>query len=150
MENFMWIIWLGIFVLAIVIEALTADLVTIWFAFGGVIALVISFIPGVNWWIELIVFMVISVATLLCLRPIATKLLKRNIVSSNVDEMIHKKGKMIKGCDELNHGEVKINGVIWTAYSADEKTPIPEDAMVEVLAIEGNKLVVKEIKKEEK
>ena len=146
MENFMWIIWLGIFVLAIVIEALTADLVTIWFAFGGVIALVISFIPGVNWWIELIVFMVISVATLLCLRPIATKLLKRNIVSSNVDEMIHKKGKMIKGCDELNHGEVKINGVIWTAISSDEHQAIKEGTLVEVLAVDGNKLVVKEIK----
>lgn len=146
MENFMWIIWLGIFVLAIVIEALTADLVTIWFAFGGVIALVISFIPGVSWWIELIVFMVISVATLLCLRPIATKLLKRNIVSSNVDEMIHKKGKMIKGCDELNHGEVKINGVIWTAISSDEHQDIKEGTLVEVLAVDGNKLVVKEIK----
>ena len=146
MENFMWIIWLGIFVLAIVIEALTADLVTIWFAFGGVIALVISFIPGVNWWIELIVFMVISVVTLLCLRPIATKLLKRNIVSSNVDEMIHKKGKMIKGCDELNHGEVKINGVIWTAISSDEHQDIKEGTLVEVLAVDGNKLVVKEIK----
>ena len=146
MENFMWIIWLGIFVLAIIIEALTADLVTIWFAFGGVIALVISFIPGVNWWIELIVFMVISMATLLCLRPIATKLLKRNIVSSNVDEMIHKKGKMIKGCDELNHGEVKINGVIWTAISSDEHQDIKEGTLVEVLAVDGNKLVVKEIK----
>jgi phage terminase large subunit-like protein len=74
--------------------------------------------------------MVISVATLLCLRPIATKLLKRNIVSSNVDEMIHKKGKMIKGCDELNHGEVKINGVIWTAISSDEHQDIKEGTLV--------------------
>lgn len=146
MENYMWIIWLGIFVLAIVIEALTADLVTIWFAIGGVIALIISFIPGVQWWIEIIVFMVISVATLLCLRPIATKLLKRNIVSSNVDEMIHKKGKMIKGCDEINHGEVKINGVVWTAISSDEHQAIKEGTLVEVLAVDGNKLVVKEVK----
>ena len=142
----MWIVWLGIFVLAIVIEAVTADLVTIWFAIGGVIALIISFIPGVQWWIEIIVFMVISVATLLCLRPIATKLLKRNIVSSNVDEMIHKKGKMIKGCDEINHGEVKINGVVWTAISSDEHQAIKEGTLVEVLAVDGNKLVVKEVK----
>lgn len=146
MESYMWIVWLGIFVLAIVIEAVTADLVTIWFAIGGVIALIISFIPGVQWWIEIIVFMVISVATLLCLRPIATKLLKRNIVSSNVDEMIHKKGKMIKGCDEINHGEVKINGVVWTAISSDEHQAIKEGTLVEVLAVDGNKLVVKEVK----
>lgn len=145
MENYMWIIWLGIFVLAIVIESLTADLVTIWFAFGGMIALIISFIPGVSWWIELIIFMVISVVSLLCLRPIASRLLKRNIVSSNVDEMIHKKGKMIKTCDEINHGEVKINGVVWTAISSDEHKVIKEGSVVEVLAVDGNKLVVKEV-----
>ncbi len=142
----MWIIWLAVFVIAIAIEAFTAELVTIWFALGGVIALIISFIPGAYWWIELIVFMVISVATLLCLRPLATKLLKRNLVKSNVDEMIHKKGKMIKTCDEINHGEVKINGVIWTAISAEEHQEIKEGTLVEVLAVDGNKLVVKEVK----
>ncbi len=141
----MWIIWLAIFVITIIIEAVTADLVTVWFALGGLVSLIISFIPGVAWWIELIVFFVISVAALLCLRPLATKLLKRNLVNSNVDEMIHKKGKMIKACDELNHGEVKINGVIWTAISADEHREIKEGSLVEVLAIDGNKLVVKEI-----
>lgn len=146
MENYMWIIWLGIFVLAIVIEALSAELITVWFALGGLIALIISFIPGVPWWVELIVFMVISVATLLCLRPLATRLLKRNIVNSNIDEMIHKKGKMIKACDQVNRGEVKINGVIWTAISSDEHQEIKEGALVEVLAVDGNKLVVKEIK----
>ncbi len=145
MENYMWIIWLGIFVLAIVIESLTAELVTIWFAVGGMIALIISFIPGVNWWIELIVFMVISVVSLLCLRPIVSRLLKRNIINSNVDEMIHKKGKMIKTCDEINHGEVKINGVVWTAISSDEHQVIKEGSVVEVLAVDGNKLVVKEV-----
>ena len=146
MEQYMWIIWLAIFVLAIVIESLSADLVTIWFALGGMIALIISFIPGVSWWIELIVFMVISVVTLLCLRPVATRLLKRNIVNSNIDEMIHKKGKMIKACDEINHGEVKINGVVWTAISSDEHQTIKEGSVVEVLAVDGNKLVVKEVK----
>ena len=150
MEAYMWIIWLGIFVLALIIEALGSELVSIWFASGALIALIVSFIPGAAWWIELIVFLVISVTTLLCLRPVIQKLMKRNIVNSNIDELIHKKGKMIKGCDELNHGEVKINGVIWTAYSNDEKTPILDGATVEVLAVEGNKLVVKEIKREEK
>ena len=150
MEAYMWIVWLAIFVLALIIEAFGSEIVSVWFAAGALVALIVSFIPGAAWWIELIVFLVISVTTLLCLRPLIRKLMKRNIVNSNVDEIIHKKGKMIKATDELNHGEVKINGVIWTAYSADEKTPIPEGAMVEVLAIEGNKLVVKEIKKEEK
>lgn len=146
MEAYMWIVWLGIFVLALVIEAISPELVSIWFAAGAIVSLIVSFIPGAAWWIELIIFIVISATTLLCLRPLIKKFMKRNIVNSNVDEMIHKKGKMIKGCDEYNHGEVKINGVIWTAQSSEEKTPISEGAQVEVLSIDGNKLIVKEVK----
>ena len=149
MEAYMWIIWLAIFIIALIIEALSPELVSLWFAAGAIISLIVSFIPGSQWWIQLIIFMCISITTLFCLRPLIKKFMKRSIVNSNVDELIHKKGKMIKGCDELNHGEVKINGVIWTAYSSDETIPIDKDALVEVLSIDGNKLIVKEIKKED-
>lgn len=146
MEEYMWAVWLGVFVLALIIEGFSPELVSIWFAAGALVSLIVSFIPGTSWWIELIIFAVISVATLLCLRPVIQKAFKRTTVSSNVDELIHKKGKMVKGCDEFNHGEVKIGGVLWTAYSTEEKKPINAGAVVEVLAIDGNKLVVREIK----
>ncbi|MCR5309503.1 MAG: NfeD family protein [Bacilli bacterium] len=146
MEAYMWVVWLVVFVGALIIEGMGSELVSIWFAAGSIVALIVSFIPEVAWWIQLIIFAVISVASLVCLRPIIHKALKRTVVSSNVDELIHKKGRMTKGCDEFNHGEVKIGGVLWTAYASDEKTPISEGATVEVLAIEGNKLVVKEVK----
>ena len=146
MEAYMWVVWLVVFVGALIIEGMGSELVSIWFAAGALVSLIVSFIPEVAWWIQLIIFAVISVASLVCLRPIIHKALKRTVVSSNVDELIHKKGKMTKGCDEFNHGEVRIGGVLWTAYASDEKTPISEGATVEVLAIEGNKLVVKEIK----
>ncbi|NLV28905.1 MAG: NfeD family protein [Erysipelotrichaceae bacterium] len=145
MEQYLWIIWLAIFVLAIVVESLSADLTSIWFAFGSIIALIISFIPGVAWWVQLIIFLVISILTLLCLRPLAKRLLKRNIVSSNIDEMAGKKGIMIKGYDELNRGEVKINDVIWTAINVDESAPIPAGTKVVVIAVNGNKLIVRSI-----
>ena len=144
----MWAIWLGVFIIALIIEALSPELVSVWFAAGALVSIIISLIPGAKWWIELIIFVVISITTLLCLRPLIQKFMKRNIVNSNVDEMVHKKGRMIKACDEINHGEVKINGVIWTACSADEKTPIKEGKLVEVLSVSGNKLIVKEYKED--
>ena len=64
MEQYMWIIWLALFVLMLVIEASGPALVSVWFSFGALIALIVSFIPGVSWWIELIVFTVVSAATL--------------------------------------------------------------------------------------
>jgi membrane protein implicated in regulation of membrane protease activity len=145
MEAYLWIIWLSIFVLAIIIEAITSDLTSIWFAGGAMIALIISFIPDVAWWVEVIVFIVISTVMILGLRPLAKKLLKTNITNSNVDEMAGKKGIMVKGYDELNHGEVKINDVVWTAISADESKAIPQGTKVVVVAVNGNKLIVRPI-----
>ena len=147
MEQYMWIIWLVVFVLAVVIEATTAELVSIFFAAGSIIALIISFIPGVDWWVQLIVFVVISGVSLLSLRPLVNKLLSKEKRNTNIDEMIGKKGLMIKGCDELNHGEIKVNGVIWTAVNVDESEPIRENEKVIIVAVNGNKLVVR---KEEK
>jgi len=145
MEAYLWIIWLSIFVLAIIIEAITSDLTSIWFAGGAMIALIISFIPGVAWWIQVIVFIVISTVMILGLRPLAKKLLKTNITSSNIDEMAGKKGIMLKGYDELNHGEVKINDVVWTAIGADESKAIAQGTKVVVVAVNGNKLIVRPI-----
>lgn len=143
MEQYMWIVWLVVFVVSIIIETTTAELVSIFFAAGAVVALIISFIPGVTWWIELVVFVVISAASLLGLRPLMNKFLKREKRDTNIDEMIGKKGIMIKGCDELNYGEIKVNGVIWTALNVDEKEPINEKEIVTIVAVKGNKLVVK-------
>jgi membrane protein implicated in regulation of membrane protease activity len=144
--DFMWIIWLSIFVVALVIEAIGTDLVSIWFAAGALVALILSLIPDVPWWVELIIFVVISLATLCCFRPLVHKYMRRNLVNSNIDEMVHKKGLLVAKIDLLHHGEVKINDVIWTAIADEEKVSIPVGATVEVLAVSGNKLIVREVK----
>lgn len=145
MTAYMWIIWLAIFVIALIVEAVTNDLVSVWFAFGSLVALIVSLIPNVEWWVQLIIFTVISIATLFALRPFLMKYMKRNAVNSNVDSLIHKKGKMTKPCDEFNHGEVKVDGIIWTAVSSDISEPIQDNTIVEIIGIDGNKLIVKPI-----
>ena len=144
-ETWMWAIWLGLFVLALVIEAVGTDLVSIWFAAGALTALIVSFIPGVDWWIQLIIFMAISIACLLCLRPLVHRYLRRDLVNSNIDEMKGKKGLWIEKIDLLHQGVCKINDVRWTAISANEKDKIPAGSTVEVLAVTGNKLIVKKV-----
>ena len=54
MEQWMWIIWLTIFVISLIIEAIGTDLVSVWFAFGALVSLIISF-TACPWWVELIV-----------------------------------------------------------------------------------------------
>ena len=100
MEQYMWIIWLSLFVLMIIIEASGPALISIWFAFGALISLIVSVIPGAPWWSELIIFIVISISTLLALRPIFKRYLKRNTVRTNVDSFIGKMASVIMGSTE--------------------------------------------------
>jgi len=148
MEAYLWIVWLSVLVLALIIEACTSELVSIWFGVGAVVPLILSFLPSVAWWIELIIFTVISFTTFLCLRPLLKKLIKRDHVDTNVDEMIGKKGIMTVGSSELDAGEVKINGVLWTAVNIKESEVIEKDTKVTVVAIKGNKLIVKKVKED--
>lgn len=142
METWMWTIWLSLFVLMLIIEALGTDLVTIWFAIGSLFALIVSLIPGVSWWIELIIFLVISLATLCLLRPLVHRYMRREIQHSNIDTIVGKKGLLIKQIDLLHQGEVKINDVIWTAIASKENEKISVGSIVTVLAVSGNKLIV--------
>lgn len=145
MEQYMWIVWLALFVIMLVVEALGPALVSVWFALGALIAMIISFIPGVTWWIEIVVFVVISIAAFFALRPISKRFIKRNEVKSNVDSLIGKKGYVIEKISFLNPGSCKIGDVVWTAVALNEKEEIEKDEVVEVVTIDGNKLIVKKV-----
>ena len=145
MEQYMWIIWLALFVIMLVIEGAGPGLVSIWFSFGALIALLVSFIPGVAWWIELIVFIVVSVATLLALRPVVRRFYKRNNIRTNVESFVGKRGYVIEDITLLKPGAIKIGDVSWTAIPIDKNAKILENEVIEVVAINGNKLVVKKV-----
>ena len=77
MVEYLWIVWLSVFVIGLIIETGTTELVSIFFSFGALIAMIISFIPGVEWWVQLIIFVVLSGASLAALRPIVKKYLNK-------------------------------------------------------------------------
>ena len=144
-EQYMWIIWLVLFVAMLIIEAIGPALVSIWFALGAVIALILSFIPEVAWWIEVIVFVVISIATLLALRPILKRYIKRNNYNTNIDSFTGKRGYVIEDITYLRPGAVKIGDVSWTAIPVNKDEKIVENEIIEVVAVNGNKLIVKTV-----
>lgn len=139
----MLIVWAVIFTLALMAELLTEALVSVWFCVGAIVALAITFIPGMPYWGEIIVFVGVSLITFLVLRPILQKKLVHLHSKTNVDTMIGKKGIVVKRITSLEKGEVKINDIIWNAIKRDEDDTIEVDSMVEVISIQGNKLLVK-------
>ena len=145
MEQFMWIVWLALFVITLLIEASGPAIVSIWFSVGALIALIVSFIPGVQWWIEVIVFAAVSLATLVALRPIIKRFTGRNSIKTNVDSFVGKKGYVIEDITLLKPGAVKIGDVSWTAIPVNEDDKILEEEIIEVVAVNGNKLIVKKV-----
>lgn len=147
-EQYIIYIWLAIFIVSIIVEICTFELISVWFSVGAIFALILSVIPNIPWFVELIVFFLVSIICLASLRTIANKALKRKLSNSNIDEIIGQKGVVIKKISSLEPGEIRIRDVIWTALPVDENDIIKTGSIVKVISLKGNKLFVKEIRKE--
>ncbi|MDY3972974.1 MAG: NfeD family protein [Clostridia bacterium] len=136
------IIWLIGIIVFVVLEAVTYQIVSIWFALGAVGGLIAS-LTGASFTVQMIVFIAVSVIFLICLRPVSRKLLKSKQEKTNVDSMLGKEVLITKEVDNLSgSGQGKVNGVVWTVKSADN-SQIPENDIAVVEKVEGVKLIVK-------
>ncbi len=135
------LIWLGVVVVCVIVEALTAQLISIWFVAGGIAAL-IACLFGVGFWWQLASFLIVSTITLAATRPFVKKMLVRKKVCTNADRVI---GMTAVVTEEINNnigqGLVNVSGNIWSARSVDQSV-IPVGSSVQVQAIQGVKLMV--------
>lgn len=130
--------WFIAFIILIIIELATVNLVTIWFAIGAVAA-IISTIFTDSIAIQLIVFGVVSLLSLLITKPLVKKFKKFDVEATNLDRVIGKIGEVTKKISSNEYGEVKIFGNYWTATSKEE---LDVGERVKVLSIDGVKLIV--------
>ena len=115
------IFWSIILIVTVIAEAVTFQLVSIWFAVGALIALIMSTM-GFSLLSQTIVFTVISVILLCATRPIVKKLQVKNILPENIDLEIGKLAIVIQDISNAeNTGRVKIGGVNWRARAEDNQ-----------------------------
>ena len=82
------IIWLGLLIAFLVVEAVCAvHLVSIWFAVGSLSALVVWMLHGPVW-LQISVFIVVSAALLIALWPLTKKFITPKLVPTNIDTII--------------------------------------------------------------
>lgn len=144
MEDYMF--WIIVVVVAGIIEALTLNLASIWFVPSGLIVMLLSF-TGIPFWLQVIIFIVLSVVSLWFLYPLAKNKLKIGSVKTNYETVIGKTGKVTLTIDNINAlGQVKVEGQIWTARAAIEDFVIEAGKEVKVLDVKGVKLIVEELK----
>ena len=143
------IIWLGIMVVFLFMEANTVSLVSIWFAAGSLAALIASLF-GAPGWLQITLFLVTSATALACLRPLVRKYIKPKIVPTNTDALLNSQGYVTEEIDNLAaRGQVKLGAMEWTARSTNGD-PIPQGTLVKVDKIEGVKAFVTPVEMKEK
>lgn len=140
--NTQFIFWLVIVAACAVVELLTMGLTSIWFAVGALVAAICSlFVP--YFWVQLVVFVVVSVLLLVFTKPIAVKFLNVGKFKSNAESLVGKRAIVTSEIDNLKEiGEVTVSGLDWSARTERDGVVIPKNAVVVIKKIEGVKLIV--------
>ncbi len=135
------VFWIILAIALGIIESLTVNLVTIWFAVGAAAAFVTAIFTD-SLLIQIGVFAVVSLIILILTRPLARKLLKDKKVATNADRFVGEKGVVIEEIDAVKgSGQIKALGQVWSA-KPDGCDRIANGEKVIINKIEGVRAVV--------
>lgn len=145
----MFWIWITVIVVSCILEWLTqVQLITIWAALGGVVALILE-LCGINSTVQIIVFFAVTLVLIALTRPLAKKMTNFGVTPTNADMNIGKVGRVTKVVDkELGIMRVKVDNSDWSA-TTDGKQVLPVGSEISVKRIEGVKLIVEPLKKKD-
>ena len=139
----MMIIWLVVLIIAAIVEVLTMGLTTIWFAGGALVAIVATLLHAPIA-IQVVLFFVVSLLLLFFTRPVAVRYFNRDRVKTNVESLVGKQAIVISEINNIQGiGQVTVGGNQWSARSVSDNVVIPAGAVVNILSINGVKLIVK-------
>lgn len=141
MELFTWAV---IFVLFVVAEVTTFQLVSIWFALGALVTIFSSIMFDLSFIAQIAVFTISSGIFLALTFPFLSKWRKsRKTVSTNAELDVGERAVVIEEINEdIGTGRVTLKGVDWSAVPASKGTVIPKDTIVTVEKVKGAKLIV--------
>ena len=134
--------WVLAIVVFVAVEGITVGLTSIWFAVGALASLLISFFVD-SLWVQIWVFLIVSLLALFALKPLAAKYFTpRAHQATNSDRILGKEAVVLEEVNNLeNRGRIKVLGQEWTARSLSEEI-IPVHTVVTIDRIEGVKVFV--------
>lgn len=137
------IFWTILIILFILIEAITLQLLAIWFVIGSMVALILNLL-GFTMIFQIILFLVVNVIVVFIVRPIVNKYINLGFDDQDVNSIIGKVGVVVTDIQRDQTGLVKVDGKTWKGKTAKNKT-ISKGREIKVIAIEGTNLIVKKI-----
>ena len=136
------VVWIVIAVIFAVAEGLTSSFITIWFTIGAAASAVVAAVGG-GVPLQIVIFFVVSVLLLIFTRPILVKRLKLGKEKNYTEQLEGKTGLVIEEIKPFGSGQVKVRGIVWTAVGETEDFAAEKDSIVEIVRVEGVKLIVK-------
>lgn len=132
------IVWLVLCVFFVIVEIATVGLVSIWFAAGALVALLVSAVID-SVLLQLVVFAAVSLLTLVFTRPLVQKYVTPRQQPTNAELNVGKKAKVIRTITPNAPGRVRLEGVDWAARSTET---ISEGSWCIVTAVDSATLEV--------
>ena len=139
-------IWVAVIVVAVIVELLTDQLISIWFVPGAIVATVLDFCETEILW-QVLIFFMISIAGIVVGKTLLSKYFSTTKDSkTNIDAIIGEKCVVTEKIDNFaGCGQAKINGQVWAARSVEEGEVFEVGEILLIVAIEGVKLICKKI-----
>lgn len=140
--EFGWM-WVAIIIFAVIIEAVTEQMISIWFVPGAVICTVMDFLNvGIVW--QVLVFLLISLVGILFVRKQVLKFKPGKDTKTNIDAIIGEKCVVTEKIDNFaGCGQAKVKGQIWSARGLGEDDVFEKGEVLRIVAIEGVKIICK-------
>ncbi len=138
----MTMLWLVVMVVLLIVEGVVPGLVSIWFAAGALMALLVA-LWDLPLWVQFAVFLVVSLVLLVLTRPLAKKYVNARITPTNADRIVGSDCVVTEEIDNLQGtGAVAADGKVWTARMDTVDGKAPKGSVVRALRIEGVRLIV--------
>ncbi|MDE6281038.1 MAG: NfeD family protein, partial [Oscillospiraceae bacterium] len=119
-ESVQKILWLVLLIVFAASEAVTVGLTSIWFAAGALCALIAALLGG-PLWIQITLFLAVSLLCLAAVRPLAKRHLNDRVEPTNADRVIGAEAQVTEDIDNIHgKGAVIIRGMVWSARSEDD------------------------------
>ena len=136
-------LWLVVLIVSIGVEVATLGLTSIWFAGGAVVAVIVAAVHGPVW-LQILLFFAVSLLLLFFTRPIAVRYFNRDRVRTNVESMIGRQAIVTSEIDNLQGiGQVTVGGQEWSARTEGDGLNLQPGTVVDIVAVNGVKLIVK-------
>jgi len=139
------VFWALLLVFFLVLEAATYGLTAIWFALGAVGALISAAVAPTwdLWWLQVLIFLIVSGVSLYFTRPLVAKYATPKETFTNANRVLEMVGVVKETVDNYQAtGTVYVGNKLWTARTEGD-TPIEVGTSVDILRIEGVKLIVR-------